>query len=64
MGMTAIGCLVGGALIGGGAFAVGYKVGQMRREESDYRNMMNYKNRLEDTRLNERKVNRIYIKYY
>ena len=64
MGMTAIGCLVGGALIGGGAVAIGYKVAQKRREESNYRNMMNYKNRLEDTRLNERKVNRIYIKYY
>ena len=31
MGITAVGCLVGGALIGGGAVAIGYKVAQKRR---------------------------------
>ena len=61
---TAVGCLVGGALIGGGAIAVGHKVRQMRREEIEYRNMMDYKKRLEDANLNKRRVNRLYIKYY
>ena len=39
--MTAIGCLVGGALISGGTVAVGYHISEKRKKEEEERKSVN-----------------------
>lgn len=58
---TAIGCLVGGALIGGGTAAVGYSIRKKRIREEEERKKREYLKTLQEMNLRNRKVN---IKIY
>ncbi len=53
---TAIGCLVGGALIGGGTVAVGYHISEKRKKEEEERKKREYYKILHEMNLRNKKV--------
>ena len=60
---TAIGCLVGGALIGGGTVAVGHHIRQKRIKEEEERKKLEYYKILQEMNLRNKKVKFQIYKY-